>query len=60
MRLQAHAAEIALGDTVAYETNGERKEIAARNLLRDCGCVHVYDYGRRVTFALLYPVEIVR
>lgn len=60
MTLQAHASEIQTGDSVAYEADGEIKRIAARKVLRDCGCIHVWDVARVVTFPSGYHVEIAR
>ena len=58
--ITAHATEIQVGDYVAYESDGARKRIEARKVLRDVGCVHVWDVARVVTFPSMYPVVIAR
>lgn len=60
MTIQAHATEIQIGDYIAYESDGEKKRIEVRKVLRDIGCVHVWTAGRVVTIPAMYPVEISR
>lgn len=61
MTISAHAAEIQQGDTVRYLADDHStKTVEARAIIRDCGCIHVREAGRVVTFRFDYPVEIVR